>query len=194
VRERGRLAALLVVGLAAVAGCGSKGPPRSSATVARTAFAQVQPAPAPADWHAATIPTGAVLAYPPDWSPAASDRGTASAVLEDDRHQIVGYLNVTPRQGRETLANWPQFRTRHNAAEGDRAVTSAAAAYGVRFLTGTGSCVRDSYSTVSGAHYMEIACLVAGTRATSVLVAAAVQERWTQLSPVLYRALSAFRT
>ena len=124
----------------------------------------------------------------------AGDRGTATAVLTDDRRRIIGYLNATPRQGGETPAKWPSFRVRHNAAEGDRAVRSEASAHGVRFLSGTGSCVRDSYTTVSGARYVELACLVDGTRATTVIVAAAASVESMRLLPVLYRALSAFRT
>jgi hypothetical protein len=186
--------ALLAAAAVAVAGCGSKGTARSQPVVARSPFAQLRPAPAPAGWRSAAIPSGAVLSYPPDWTPAAGDRGTATAIRADARRRIVGYLNVTPRQGSETPANWPAFRVRHNAAEGDRAVTSEAATSGVRFLTGTGSCVRDSYTTASNARYIEIACLVAGARATSVIVAAATSAHWTQISPLLYRALSAFRT
>jgi hypothetical protein len=186
--------ALLGTVAVAVAGCGSKSVVQSKPIVAGAPFASVRPAPAPANWQAATIPIGAVLAYPPGWTRVASDPGTATAIRADGRQRIAGYLNATPRQGSETLANWPQFRARHNAAEGDRAVTTEAAAYGVRFPTGSGSCVRDSYTTVSRARYVEIACLVAGTDAMSVIVAAATRADWTQLAPLLYRALSAFRT
>ena len=180
--------------LLAVAGCGAKSAARFQVIAAPSPFGQVRPEPAPGDWRVASIPSGAALAYPPGWSRAAGDTGTATAVLEDARHRIVGYLNATPGQGGETLANWPQFRVHHNAMEGDRAVTSEAAGYGVRFLTGTGSCVRDRYTTVSGARYVELACLVVGPRATTVIVGAAAQRLSAQISPVLYRALSAFRT
>jgi hypothetical protein len=30
------------------------------------------------------------------------------------------YLNATPKQGSETLANWSRFRQDHNRDEGDR--------------------------------------------------------------------------
>jgi hypothetical protein len=183
-----------LAGALALAGCGSRNAARSAPSLARPAFGQIRPASAPGGWHAARISSGAVLAYPPGWSRASSDPGTASAILAGDRQRIVGYLNVTPRQGGETLANWSEFRVRHNVEEGDRAVTTEASAYRVRFLMGTGSCVRDSYTTVSRARYVEIACLVTGTRATSVIVAAATRADWAGLSRVLYRALSAFRT
>jgi hypothetical protein len=178
----------------AVAGCGTTRETRSKPMVAQSPFAHVHPAAAPATWHAAVIPTGAVLSYPPDWTRAESDPGTATAVRDDARKRIVGYLNVTPRQAGESLSDWPAFRVRHNTQEGDRAVALEASAYRVRFLTGTGSCVRDSYTTVSGARYEELACLVRGGSTTSVIVAAAMPARWTQISPVLYRALSAFKT
>jgi hypothetical protein len=190
----GTAAALLGIAVLAVAGCGSQGVARSKPIVARFPFADVHAAPAPAGWRATAIASGAVLSYPPDWTPVGGDPGTASAALAGARQHIIGYLNVTPLQGSESLANWPEFRVRHNAAEGDRAVTTEATAYGVRFLTGTGSCVRDSYTTVSRARYVELACLVAGAHARSVIVAAAARAQWIKISPVLYRALSAFRT
>jgi hypothetical protein len=54
--------------------------------------------------------------------------------------------------------------------------------------------VRDSYTTVTHARYVEIACLVAGQRATSVIVGAAPPNAWSQVSPLLERAISAFET
>jgi hypothetical protein len=103
-------------------------------------------------------------------------------------------LNVTPRQGAETLANWPHFRVEHDADEGDRDVRPLEVGFGLRFRTGRGSCVRDSYTTVTHARYVEIACLVAGQRATSVIVGAAPPNAWSQVSPLLERAISAFET
>jgi hypothetical protein len=92
------------------------------------------------------------------------------------------------------LADWASFRVRHNVAEGERNVTSEDAAYGVRFRTGSGSCVRDSYTTVSRARFIELACLVKGARATSVIVGAAPPRAWNLTSPLLFRALSALIT
>jgi len=112
----------------------------------------------------------------------------------DARRRLVGYLNLTPRQSSESLSDWASFRVAHNLAEGDRDVKRDAVAYGVRFRTGTGTCVRDSYTTSSGARFIEIACLVRGARATSVIVGAAPPRAWTPTSPVLYRAISALIT
>jgi hypothetical protein len=142
----------------------------------------------------ARISGGAVLYYPPGWRLAHGDAGTATAVLVDARQRIVGYLNLTPRQGSETPADWASFRISHNMGEGERDVTREETAYGVRFRTGTGTCVRDSYTTVSRARFIELACLVSGARATTVIVGAAPPRSWTLLSPLLYRAISALVT
>jgi hypothetical protein len=115
-------------------------------------------------------------------------------VLLDDRSRFVGYLNLTPRQGGETLQGWPGFRVRHNSSEGNRSVVAEAVASGLRFRGGVGVCVRDRYQTVSRARYIEIACLVRGATATSVIVGAAPPDAWARVSPSLYRALSAFTT
>ena len=106
---------------------------------------------------------------------------------------IRGYLNATPRSGSETLGNWSRFRPAHNRAEGDRDVRAEDAATHLRFPAGTGSCVMDRYRTVSAA-YREIACLVRGAHASTVIVAAAQPQDWALLSPVLQRAVASFST
>jgi hypothetical protein len=114
------------------------------------------------------------------------------ALLGRNGH-IRGYLNATPRSGGETLANWTRFRPDHNRDEGDRAVVTDAAATHVRFAAGTGACVMDHYAT-SSARYREIACLVRGARATTVVVAAALPRDWPALEPQLRRAVASFTT
>ena len=60
------------------------------------------------------------------------------------------------------------------------------------FRGGTGSCVADTYVTRIGAHeYREIACLVAGTRGSSVVVAAPA-DSWDRYSPVLEQAVDSY--
>ena len=86
----------------------------------------------------------------------------------------------------ETLANWASFRPSHNREEGDREVVRDASAVGLRFRLGTGSCVIDHYTTES-ARYREIACIVHGARATTVIVAAARPADWMRLAPQLQR-------
>lgn len=175
------VAALALAG----AGCGatSQGP-----------FAWLHPQPAPHGWAVARVASGARMPYPPGWRSVRGDAGTATAALLSAGGLYLGYLNVTPRQGGETLSGWPSLRIAHNAAEGNRNVTRLAAARGLRFLTGHGSCVKDAYTTRTGARYIEIACLVAGHTATSVIVGAASPASWPRVSGLIERAISGFRT
>jgi hypothetical protein len=129
---------------------------------------------------------------PGGWRRIPADFGTASAARVDPGSGLVAeYLNATPQQGEETLQNWSRFRPEHNLDEGDRHEHVLAAAQGLRFRSGIGSCVIDRYRT-SRAGYQEIACLVRGSRRESVIVAAALTARWTQAGPVLERVVSAF--
>jgi hypothetical protein len=203
-REATALAAPVCLAVLALAGAGCGGGnarsaatagPASSSAAGAGAGIPVNAAPAPVGWHAARIPIGAVLSYPPGWRPAHGDVGTATAVMSDARGQLIGYLNVTPRQAGEKLLVWASFRIRHNMREGDRAVTREAVAHDVRFLNGTGACVRDSYTTSSGARYTEIACLVRGPGGkASVIVGSAPPRDWARIGPLIYRALGAFTT
>jgi hypothetical protein len=103
------------------------------------------------------------------------------------------YLNATPRQGEETTANWAAFRLSHLRKDDARSARELAAAAGIRFRGGTGSCVLDSYVTTVGAHhYTELACLVKGSRASSVVVAAAPTSDWSHAASLLDRAVGAF--
>lgn len=134
------------------------------------------------------------MAYPPGWHLVAGDAGTATAVLRGPQREFLGYLNLTPRQGEESVSDWTAFRIAHNAREGDRHVTTLAADHRLRVRSGRGACVRDEYATATGARYIEIACLVAGARATSVIVGAAPPQAWARISPSIERAISAFTT
>ena len=190
------LAGLLLAAVLAIAGCAGPNASGGGGAAQRSAgaFAWLSPAAPPAEWALARLPAGrAALAYPPGWRPIKADPGTFSAALMGPHGRISGYLNATPRQGAEKLANWASFRTAHNADEGDRGVVRDAAARGLRFRSGTGSCVIDHYATVS-AHYREIACLVQGSHASTVVVAAAVPHEWARLAPQLERAISSFAT
>src|SRR3954468_17976110 len=145
--------ALVVIAVLVIA---SSGGGHSSHRRASGAFAWLRPARPPADWKVARVPDGALLAYPPGWRPIDTDAGTATVALLRDGHRIDGYLNVTPEQGTETLANWSHFRPNHNLVEGDRSVRLNASATDLRFRSGRGSCVIDTYTT-SKASYREIA-------------------------------------
>jgi hypothetical protein len=188
-----RAAASLVVVGAALASCqsavsaGGTGPvPSVPAIVAKAA---------PAGWHLAGLPDGtALLAYPPVMRSIAGDTGEVSAAQLSPSGAYLLYLNATPRQGAETLGNWPAFRVRHQREEDASAVRMLAASHGVRFLGGTGTCVIDSYVTrVDSNHYTEIACLVQGRTGASVVVGAAPTSGWTSASGLLLRAIAAYR-
>ena len=158
------------------------------------AFRWLHPQPPPTGWKLARLPSGAAtVAYPKNWRPIRTDPGTASVALLGHAGGIRGYLNVTPRQGKETLANWPSFRIDHLGDEGSTDVRLIARAHGLRFRSGRGSCVIDSYRT-SRARYREIACLVAGARTSSVLVGAAPSRTWAQQAETIERAIASLRT
>lgn len=130
------------------------------------------------------------MPYPRGWERLKGDAGTATAALLDGNHHFIGYLNLTPRRSSETPANWGRFRVAHNAEENDRNIKLLAVGTGLRFRAGHGSCVRDSYATSSGRHYVELACLIAGRNASVVIVGASPPATWARMSPVLERAIS----
>jgi hypothetical protein len=105
--------------------------------------------------------------------------------------RIDGYLNATPRQATETLADWSRFRPQHNRGEGDRRVRVIAATSAGRFRSGPGACVIDTYTTPLAA-YREIACLVSGPSSSSVVIAAAPTPLWARRAPALERAVSSY--
>jgi hypothetical protein len=168
----------------ALAGCGGS-------ARAFGPFAWLKPAPPPSGWNVARTQAGAMLAYPPGWTPIKTDRGTASVALLGGGGRIDGYLNATPRQGTETLADWSRFRPQHNQGEGDRGVRLVAATTNGRFRSGRGACVIDTYTT-SKASYREIACLVSGPGSGAVVVAAAPTSLWDRQAATLQRAVSSF--
>jgi hypothetical protein len=170
----------------ALAVAGGASPRRASGP-----FAWLQPGAPPVGWHVARTPDGAALAYPTGWTAIKTDPGTVSVALRGNGALIDGYLNVTPKQGAETLANWSRFRPQKNRAEGARNVRLLAATGAARFRSARGSCVIDAYTT-SLTTYEEIACLVSGPRSSSVVVAAAPVRLWKERSAVLERAVSSF--
>jgi hypothetical protein len=172
--------------LLAFAGCGGSAPGRASGP-----FAWLRPASAPSSWNVARTQAGAMLAYPPGWTPIKTDPGTASVALLGGGERIDGYLNATPRQGTETLADWSRFRPHHNQGEGDRSERLLAATANARFRSGRGACVIDTYTT-SKASYREIACLVSGPGSSAVVVAAAPTALWDRQAATLQRAVASF--
>ncbi len=198
-------AAILATLAFALAGCGggygggssstTSAPQSTSQARQARAFVWLQPSPPPRPWHTGRLPGGvARLAYPLGWQSIRSDPGTFSAAVRAPTGEIRGYLNATPRQGTETLSNWGSFRLDHNRDEGDVDVRRVASATGLRFRSGHGSCVIDVYKTSTGRSYREVACIVAGAKATTVVVGAAPPAQWSQQGPALERAISSFLT
>jgi hypothetical protein len=103
------------------------------------------------------------------------------------------YLNATPRQGAETPANWSRFRVEHLTDDDANTVGLEAAATGLAFRGGIGSCVIDHYRSRVGAHtYREIACLVVGRHSASVLIGAARTTDWPREVGVIQRAVDSY--
>jgi hypothetical protein len=185
------LAAVLALASAtALAACGSASAPVAGQA---SAFAWLRPSPAPSAWHTSRL-SNARLAYPLRWRSITSDPGTVSAALRGGTGRIKGYLNATPQQGAETLSNWSSFRPDHNRDEGDVSVKLLASATNLSFRAGHGSCVIDTYTSSTGRNFREIACIVAGTSATTVIVGAAPPTQWPRQAPAIERAISSFLT
>ena len=188
--RRGAYALAMTAAVAAivliVAGCGGGSPGRT--------FPSLVPAAAPASWPRLTLPNGtAVLSYPPSLRRSASDTDAVSADQVSTGGMVQLYLNATPRQGPERLQGWAAFRLRLLRSDDAASADEVAAAEGVRFRGGTGSCIIDTYVTrIGGHHYEEIACLVKGQASASVIVAAAPAAMWAQERPLLLQAVAAY--
>ena len=156
-------------------------------------FAWLMTTAAPADWPRAALPSGrAQLSYPPSFAPLAGDPGTVSFAVRDATGVVLAYINVTPRQGSEALRGFGAFRVRLLRDE-DETVREDAAAEGLAFPGGRGSCVIDQYVTRIGRHdYRELACLVEGRHGGAVVVAAATVADWKQFEPLLREAVASF--
>ena len=159
------------------------------------AFPPLHPAAAPAGWTRTALPNGtAVVSYPPALHPIAGDKGTVSAAQLSPGGTFQLYINVTPRQGAETLAHWAAFRLRFLRADSALNAHLDTATQRVRFRGGTGSCVIDDYTTRIGAHhFQELACLVQGRHNGSVIVAAAPAATWAQARSLLLRTVAAYQ-
>ena len=160
----------------------------------RVGFPPLSPAAAPASWQHLTLPNQtAVLSYPPGLRPLAGDKDAVSAAKIGPGGGFQLYLNATPRQGSENLAHWAAFRLHLLRSDDAASARQLAAALGIKFRGGTGSCVIDRYITrIGGHHFQEIACLVRGHTSASVIVAAAPAATWAQARPLLLRAVAAY--
>src|SRR5215468_4696642 len=151
------------------------------------AFPRLRPAAAPANWRHLTLPNRtAVLSYPPALRPLAGDKDAVSAAKTGPGGAFQLYLNATPRQGSERLAHWAAFRLHLLRSDDAASAQQVAAAQGIKFRGGTGSCVMDRYLTrIGGHHFQELACLVQGRTSASVIVAAAPAAQWVTAQPLL---------
>lgn len=197
----GAAAAALTAALSlALFGCAS-GPPRSAgnagAAPAATfaGFGWFHPRPAPATWLRASLSgQAATLSYPGSLRPEHGDPGTVTVGRTARSGEVLVYLNVTPKQGGETLRNWPGFRAEHLRADGQRAVHLDGVSGTLNFRGGRGRCVIDGYTTdVHHNHYDEIACIVQGAHATSVLVAATATAAWQANRALVEEVVSAYQ-
>jgi hypothetical protein len=158
------------------------------------AFHPLPPAAAPSGWRHLTLPDGtAVLSYPPSLRRIAGDKDAVSAARLGPGGGLQLYLNATPGQGTERLAHWAAFRLSRLRSDDATSAHEDAAAEGVKFRGGTGSCIIDDYITrIGGHHYQEVACLVQGRTSASVIVAASPATMWAQARPLLLRAVAAY--
>lgn len=192
-RLRGHLRELMVPAVVALAlaGCtAAQGAPQTGP------FGWFSAAPPPSAWLNLELPgQQAVLSYPPTAHRIEADPGAVAAATVTPVGDFVAYLNATPKQGDESLGNWSRFRIDHLTDESARSVTLTAAATGLAFRGGTGSCVQDDYTTRVGSHhYREIACLVSGAHGDSVIVAATLAADWPREHVLLEQAVDSYVT
>lgn len=192
--------ACAAVGLSVtVAACGGGAPGSgqggASSAPGSTGFGWFRAASPPSAWNRLGLPgQRAVLAYPPSLHRMESDPGSVTAGLTAAGDRVLVYLNATPKQGDETLRDWPGFRVAHLREEGQTAIHTDAVSRPLRFDGGDGRCVIDDYRTKAhDNHYREIACFVRAAHGGSVLVAATPSAMWARYGGLLERAVSAYR-
>jgi hypothetical protein len=148
----------------------------------------------PATWSRLTVPSGlGTLSSPPGFRTVGGDPGSLSVALRNSAGTYLGYLNVTPRQGPETLQDWAAFRLTHLQSDDAVSVHEDAMVQSVRTEAAVRSCVIDDYVTKVGHHqFHEVACYVMRGSVGSVVVAATPSggpvNVWTQLE----RAVAAY--
>ena len=193
-RTGGLLLAAIIAAIAIVAVTVSAVVVARPGRPAGSAFPALHPAAAPGGWRHLILPSGAaVLSYPPGLRQLAGDKDAVSAAKIGPHGAFQLYLNATPRQGSEQLANWAAFRLHLLRSDTAASAQQVAAAQGLKFRGGDGSCVIDRYVTrIGGHHFQEIACLVQGHTSASVIVAAAPAAHWAEARPLLLRAVAAY--
>ena len=184
----------------ALIGCASSPAPSADSggaapATATAGFGWFHPGRAPGAWLRASL-TGqrATLSYPSSLRPQHGDPGTVTVGSTARSGAVLVYLNVTPKQGDETLHNWPDFRMEHLREDGQSAVHLDGVSGPLSFRGGHGRCVMDNYTTNKHHnHYNEIACIVQGAHATSVLVAATSTSAWQANRALLEKVVSSYQ-
>ena len=204
-RRGGIAAAALAAGLSLVllgctSGHSSPSPASSGQAAPRHAagpagFTWFRPGSPPAAWLRAGLPgQHAALFYPNSLRPMPGDHGTVTVGRNSRSGTVLVYLNVTPRQGDETLRDWPGFRVAHLRDDGTTGVHLDSVSPSLRFHGGQGRCVIDTYTTkIHSNHYQEIVCFVQGAHAASVLVAATTTGTWRAYQPLLDQVVSTYQ-
>jgi hypothetical protein len=164
---------------------------------APASFAWFRSKAAPGSWLQASLAgRSGVLSYPGTLRPMSGDAGTVTYGLNTRSGAALVYLNVTPRQGGETLQNWPDFRAEHLREDGETAVRIDAMSGTLSFRGGQGRCVVDDYTTkINNNHYREIACYVqgaTGAHTASVLIAATRAVTWAQYGALLEQVVNGY--
>jgi hypothetical protein len=183
----------------------ARGQAQSQTAVIQPAQSQAPPASfawfrsetAPASWLQVSLAgDSGVLSYPSMLRPMSGDAGTVTYGLNTRAGAALIYLNVTPRQGGETLRNWPGFRAEHLGEDGETVVRIDATSGTLSFRGGRGRCVVDDYTTqIHNNHYREIACYVqgaTGAHTASVLIAATRAVAWAQYGTLLERVVNGY--
>ena len=189
-------AALSLALFGCASGRSSSAPGDGAAPAATSAgFGWFRPDPAPGAWqHASLGGQSATLSYPGSLRPEHSDPGTVTVGSTARSGEVLVYLNVTPKQGDETLRNWADFRMEHLREDGQSAVRLDGVSGPLNFRGGHGRCVIDNYTTdIHHNHYNEIACIVRGIHATNVLVAATSTSAWQANRALLEKVVSSYQ-
>ena len=152
----------------------SMGHLRSASSTTLGAFGWLASTTSPATWTRLTVASGlGTLSSPPGFHTVDGDPGTLSVALGNSAGTYLGYLNVTPHQGHETLQDWAAFRLSHLLGDDAISVHEDATVHSVRTAAALRSCVIDDYVTTIGHHrFHEVACYVTSGSVASVVVAA----------------------
>jgi hypothetical protein len=144
-----------------------------ASSVTRGSFRWLASTAPPATWARLAAPSGlGTLSSPPGFRTVDGDSSTLSVALRNSAGTYLGYLNVTPHQGHETLQDWASFRLSHLLEDDAVSVHEDATVRSVRTAAAVRSCVTDDYVTTMGHHHFhEVACYVTSGSASSVVVA-----------------------